>query len=163
MTEADNIPAIFQEAITRVAQGNVGTTMLLIRMWRDSRQYDPAVPFLRYVALLENADVVGPRAYFLWASVCKRSDVRFMTLLAAMRLGLISERHVQAMSLGLQNAEVDLDPLLNLARELHPKLMMEKTNGSQVREERGGDPGSRGQGEHRQGAPVQVGKDQARR
>lgn len=147
MSQADNIPAIFQDSMTRVAQGNVGTTMLLVRMWRDSRNYDPAVPFLRYVALLENADIVGPRPYYLWASVCKRSDTRFITLLSAMRLGIISEKHVQAMSLGTQNAEVDLDPLLNLARELHPKLTMEKTNGNQVREERGSDPSPRRQGE----------------
>lgn len=163
MTEADNIPAIFQQAITRVAQGNVGTTMLLIRMWRDSRKYDPAVPFIRYVALLDNADITGPRSYYLWAVVCRRSDVRFMTLLAAMRLGLISERHVQALSLGTQDAELDLEPLLNLARELHPKLMMEKTDGSQVREERRGDPDPRGQGLGGKGNAEQVGKDQARR
>lgn len=149
MSQADNIPAIFQDAIQRVAQGNVQTTMLLIRMYRDSRQFDPAVPFARYVVLLDNANLVGARPYYLWAVVCRRSDVRFITLLAAMRLGIVSHSHVQALATGSYNAEVDLDPLLNLARDLHPKLMMEKTNGNQVREERGGDPGSRDEGKRR--------------
>lgn len=150
MSLAENIPAIFQDAIQRVAQGNVGSTTLLIRMWREGGDYDPSVPFCRYIALLDNAGIVGPRAYYLWATVCRRDDRRFITLLAAMRLGIIAEGFVQALSLGSFKAELDLEPLLNLARELHPKLnSVEKSNGSQVRQEQGGDQHSRDQGKRR--------------
>lgn len=81
-----------RDAVVKMSRGNPGAMQAMLEAGNHAKRVDPSgLGWLGPILMLDALEIYGTDIYVLWADICNRNTSKFIGIIRAVQLGLLSD------------------------------------------------------------------------